>query len=497
MPQRAKYSNVSQQQPVRCYQVDSNGKRVNIQEFKSQTEATKLMKINNISRSIKTHTKSGGYLWEKLPKQQAVKPQPKRKIIESNVYQSVTTQLLEHYNSICAVKADNLENKEVISSIKVDITHNYPCIYGYHDELTDKWYVGLTVKLSRRAKEHLYAKDNNPFHVAIKERPDDFKLVVLERPVQMFHSCDDLCKFLGQRERYWIEEKQSYVNGYNYTTGGQASVGSSYAFARIKKTMERFELHKRGAQWYVKHVGMLGDIHRDYIICAENEDFHGVKLGQVVHKWRNNPRAVYFLIENNLSFLINECGFTWNHDREAVVQNLHSKRDAYFASRFNDVGIKAFVWAFEEFGHVNVDQAYVIPETEDIQPCLRGFKLGVLLYSIRAGRAYITDVHRSLLGKLHFKSSSSDWQMFLLQQGLKEYRDRFAATMQKGVKVPQRFRFPADYHVKYLQNYMLGANMHNLMRRRVLQGSKESVRWQQNKWWIICELVLINTKRRQ
>lgn len=97
-------------------------------------------------------------------------------------------------------------------------------IYGYHNIVTNKWYVGqTTMPLRERHRLHLsgsinsLASDyNSLFHKKIREYGiDNFELYILE---------DNIPKAkLDDREQYWIVEKHSFVrdNGYNLTCGGQ------------------------------------------------------------------------------------------------------------------------------------------------------------------------------------------------------------------------------------------------------------------------------------
>ena len=95
-------------------------------------------------------------------------------------------------------------------------------IYGWYCTVTDKWYVGQTIRPEARFKRHIdYAinkKDNNKFHNALRKYGlDNFVYCVIEENV--------LVDNLDMREIYWIEEFDSFYSGYNLTLGGDGSKG--------------------------------------------------------------------------------------------------------------------------------------------------------------------------------------------------------------------------------------------------------------------------------
>ena len=93
-------------------------------------------------------------------------------------------------------------------------------IYCYYCIPTDKYYVGQTINPERRFKQHIdraiNKKDNNKFHNALRKYGlDNFVYCILENNV--------LRDNLNMREIDWIEEFDSFYNGYNLTTGGDTN----------------------------------------------------------------------------------------------------------------------------------------------------------------------------------------------------------------------------------------------------------------------------------
>lgn len=95
-------------------------------------------------------------------------------------------------------------------------------IYGIHNLVNGKWYVGQAVDIEKRNKSERYFLERGSFHGPKRDNahisaawkkygPHAFEWVVLEE-------CD--AADLDHREMFWISEKDSYRNGYNQTLGG-------------------------------------------------------------------------------------------------------------------------------------------------------------------------------------------------------------------------------------------------------------------------------------
>nr|DAL38474.1 MAG TPA_asm: intron associated endonuclease [Caudoviricetes sp.] len=95
-------------------------------------------------------------------------------------------------------------------------------IYGIHNLISDKWYVGQAIDIRARWNAHrsnLKLKRNEPLHLISawhKYGPSAFEWLILEE-------CPE--EQLDEREMYWIEQKGSFRSGYNQTLGGYGSTG--------------------------------------------------------------------------------------------------------------------------------------------------------------------------------------------------------------------------------------------------------------------------------
>ena len=85
-------------------------------------------------------------------------------------------------------------------------------IYKVTNKINGKVYIGQSVDIGRRWRQHMTAEDDIYFHKAIqKYGVENFEWEVIEQ-------CKK--KDLDERESYWIEYYDSFNKGYNCTKGG-------------------------------------------------------------------------------------------------------------------------------------------------------------------------------------------------------------------------------------------------------------------------------------
>lgn len=95
-------------------------------------------------------------------------------------------------------------------------------IYLYLNKINGKAYIGQSININKRYREHKNAaynvnnKDYNlPIHRAIRKYGlDNFEFIILEE-------CEQ--SELNSKEIYWIKQYDSYQSGYNATEGGNES----------------------------------------------------------------------------------------------------------------------------------------------------------------------------------------------------------------------------------------------------------------------------------
>lgn len=88
-------------------------------------------------------------------------------------------------------------------------------IYKFTSKTTGLSYIGKSIDIERRYREHRTKDDGYTFHNARKEHGwEDFEFEILE-------ICNP--EELNQKEQYWIAFYNSYHNGYNETPGGEGN----------------------------------------------------------------------------------------------------------------------------------------------------------------------------------------------------------------------------------------------------------------------------------
>lgn len=82
-------------------------------------------------------------------------------------------------------------------------------IYGFLQISTGRWYIGQSIDIERREKEHRSCVASD-WHQLLLKNPDDFQFIILDK-----------CKEteLDTRESYYINLYNSYENGFNSTRG--------------------------------------------------------------------------------------------------------------------------------------------------------------------------------------------------------------------------------------------------------------------------------------
>lgn len=132
-------------------------------------------------------------------------------------------------------------------------------IYKITNKITNKCYIGQSIHIEERFKEHLWRSHNSSIHQAIMDEGlDNFTFEVLEECPQ---------SKLNEREKYWISYYDSFLNGYNRSRGGET--GCQYDPEEILKdylktnnisqTARNFNCHKNTVRQIIHSYG----IHRD------------------------------------------------------------------------------------------------------------------------------------------------------------------------------------------------------------------------------------------
>jgi predicted GIY-YIG superfamily endonuclease len=103
-------------------------------------------------------------------------------------------------------------------------------IYKATNLINGKSYIGYTNELARRLKQHKQDSKNPKtyFHRAIKKHGwNNFQWDIIYQSKERNHT-------LNEMEKYFIEEYNTFNNGYNSTTGGECGIVSYESRQKIK-----------------------------------------------------------------------------------------------------------------------------------------------------------------------------------------------------------------------------------------------------------------------
>lgn len=111
----------------------------------------------------------------------------------------------------------------IISSKDLTKYRNVAGIYRFRNKINNKSYVGQSLTIGKRIREHLCAL-NNPSHQylihksIIKYGIDSFEIEILST----FEKKGDIKNILNLAEQIYIDFYDSFKNGYNLTAGGDS-----------------------------------------------------------------------------------------------------------------------------------------------------------------------------------------------------------------------------------------------------------------------------------
>lgn len=123
------------------------------------------------------------------------------------------------------MKHDNLVGKGEFLSMHTGI-------YKYENKINKKIYIGQSVNIEKRYRQHLYCAENS-----IKNK------MAIDRAIEKYgidnfdFSIVEECRVedLDDREKYWIAYYNSYKTGYNNTIGGLSLKGSDHPRAILNE----------------------------------------------------------------------------------------------------------------------------------------------------------------------------------------------------------------------------------------------------------------------
>lgn len=104
-------------------------------------------------------------------------------------------------------------------------------IYGLRNKITGKWYIGQSINIIERFRDYetLRCKRQPKIYSAIiKYGFDCFEKIILEE-------CESVNWILDYREIYWIKSHNSFLDGYNLTSGGKPNLSREYGGKQLSE----------------------------------------------------------------------------------------------------------------------------------------------------------------------------------------------------------------------------------------------------------------------
>ena len=156
-------------------------------------------------------------------------------------------------------------------------------IYQIINNLNGKIYVGKTeFSIEKRFKEHCNdafcaKKENRPLYAAMRKYGiENFHIELIEET-----------DYPEEREKFWIEQKRSFKNGYNATLGGDGKCYIDYDLViatynelqNINAVAQKLNLDR-------SHIGII--LHNQKIFVKSSSEVNQKQLGKVINQYDKN-----------------------------------------------------------------------------------------------------------------------------------------------------------------------------------------------------------------
>lgn len=192
-------------------------------------------------------------------------------------------------------------------------------IYGIKNRINDKWYVGQSIYFPKerwRMEIAGYESHNMVISKAIRKYGvENFDFTILEEIEE---------EKLDEREIYWVENKNSYLGGYNSTRGGKSHIGY-----RIPHSLEEIvEYYKNNPRLSCRDVASHFGIFHETVSSILKEFDIPIRTGKnpiILKKdgkewgFSTYKEAGQFLIDNKIA----TCGI------DNLRKNIIPKKDSY------------------------------------------------------------------------------------------------------------------------------------------------------------------------
>ena len=192
-------------------------------------------------------------------------------------------------------------------------------IYGIKNRINEKWYVGQSIYFPKerwRMEIAGYESHNMVISKAIKKYGvENFDFLILEEVEE---------EKLDEREIYWIENKDSYLHGYNSTRGGKSHIGYRIPYpieeiAEYYKNNPKLSCRDVAAHFNIFHETVSSILKEFDIPIRKGKNLIILKKDDKEWKFSTYKEAGQFLIEAGAA----TCGI------ENLRKNIIPKKDFY------------------------------------------------------------------------------------------------------------------------------------------------------------------------
>lgn len=140
-------------------------------------------------------------------------------------------------------------------------------IYLIKNKLTNKCYVGVSVNIESRWRQHKYWAKN---HGVISKITNSLRKNGIENfEFSIIEVCEKDC--FEERERYWIQKHDSVLNGYNLTYGGNVKKIVSV------ETKKKMSISRLGVKKSESHIKKIAEVNGSK---EQRERFSKINLGR-------------------------------------------------------------------------------------------------------------------------------------------------------------------------------------------------------------------------
>ena len=182
-------------------------------------------------------------------------------------------------------------------------------IYRIENKINGKNYIGKTYfSLEKRWKQHLKdskkeeAKERPLYRAINKYGSENFQIIQIE-----------FCDNLEEREKYWIQEFDTYKNGYNATLGGDGKTYFEFSDEEVIKKYQECLSVNETAKFFKCDKGTISvRLHNNGIIIPSGGNIYSEKRswiakkinqysldGKFIREFYCLQEAAKWLIENN------------------------------------------------------------------------------------------------------------------------------------------------------------------------------------------------------